>query len=199
MIKEVIHYGTSMYFFWQPSYEEVEMLTVVDMLRRAKNFHWYGIHHRSERGLPVPQRHDHRRQDSFRGQLWGSRNADPSGWYSGHSKSSRLHRSLQKLQGNLPPMARRLLLSAPLRPFLASLESGGQKVTCYPSFADKLATGDYVKQPVVTDDNVITSRGMGTCIEFAGAIIEALKEIKRLLMPWRKRLFITTFIKIFLY
>lgn len=52
----------------------------------------------------------------------------------------------------------------------------GKKATCYPSFADKLATGDYVKQPVVTDGNVITSRGMGTCIEFAGAIIEALKD-----------------------
>ena len=52
----------------------------------------------------------------------------------------------------------------------------GKKATCYPSFADKLATGDYVKQPVVTDDNVITSRGMGTCIEFAGAIIAALKD-----------------------
>ena len=47
----------------------------------------------------------------------------------------------------------------------------GKKATCYPSFADKLATGDYV-----TDGNVITSRGMGTCIEFAGAIIEALKD-----------------------
>jgi 4-methyl-5(b-hydroxyethyl)-thiazole monophosphate biosynthesis len=52
----------------------------------------------------------------------------------------------------------------------------GKKATCYPSFSDKLATGDYVKQPVVVDGHVITSRGMGTCIEFAGAIIEALKD-----------------------
>ena len=52
----------------------------------------------------------------------------------------------------------------------------GKKATCYPSFADKLETGDYVKQPVVVDGNVITSRGMGTCIDFAGAIIEALKD-----------------------
>lgn len=52
----------------------------------------------------------------------------------------------------------------------------GKKATCYPSFADKLATGNYIKQPVVVDGNVITSRGMGTCIEFAAAIIEALKD-----------------------
>lgn len=53
---------------------------------------------------------------------------------------------------------------------------GGRKATCYPDMAEKLTGADYVKQPVVVDNNIITSRGMGTCIEFAGAIITKLKD-----------------------
>ena len=52
----------------------------------------------------------------------------------------------------------------------------GHKATCYPSMIDELVDTEYVKQPVVVDDNIITSRGMGTCIEFAGAIIAKLKD-----------------------
>ena len=48
----------------------------------------------------------------------------------------------------------------------------GRKATCYPSFADKLKDASYVKQPVVVDDIFITSRGAGTTIEFAAAIVE---------------------------
>lgn len=48
----------------------------------------------------------------------------------------------------------------------------GKKATCYPSFAQKLTNAVYVKQPVVVDDIFITSRGAGTTIEFAAAIIE---------------------------
>lgn len=48
----------------------------------------------------------------------------------------------------------------------------GKKATCYPTFADKLTNAAYVKQPVVVDDIFITSRGAGTTIEFAAAIVE---------------------------
>lgn len=52
----------------------------------------------------------------------------------------------------------------------------GHKATCYPDMTDKLIGAEYVKQPVVVDDNIITSRGMGTCIDFAGEIITKLKD-----------------------
>ena len=52
----------------------------------------------------------------------------------------------------------------------------GRKATSYPSFADKLICGEYLEQPVVRDGHIITSRGMGTCIDFAGEIITALKD-----------------------
>jgi 4-methyl-5(b-hydroxyethyl)-thiazole monophosphate biosynthesis len=48
----------------------------------------------------------------------------------------------------------------------------GKKATCYPGYEDKLIGASYVEQPVVCDGNIITSRGLGTAIEFSLAIIE---------------------------
>lgn len=48
----------------------------------------------------------------------------------------------------------------------------GCHATCYPDFAEKLTDAVYVKQPVVVDGIFTTSRGAGTTIEFAAAIIE---------------------------
>jgi len=48
----------------------------------------------------------------------------------------------------------------------------GCHATCFPDFADKLTDAAYVKQPVVVDGIFTTSRGAGTTIEFAAAIIE---------------------------
>ena len=50
------------------------------------------------------------------------------------------------------------------------------KATCYPGHETKLNCAEFVKEPVVVDGQFITSRGMGTCIEFASAIITRLKD-----------------------
>ena len=52
----------------------------------------------------------------------------------------------------------------------------GRKATCYPSMTEELTGAEYVKKPVVIDGKIITSRGMGTCIDFAGEIITKLKD-----------------------
>lgn len=52
-----------------------------------------------------------------------------------------------------------------------------KKATCYPA-ADleaQLTGAEHLPVPVVTDGKVITSRGMGTAIEFAAVLIEKLK------------------------
>lgn len=60
----------------------------------------------------------------------------------------------------------------------------GKKACCYPGFEEKLLGATIQYEPVVVDGNVITSRGMGTAIDFALKIIEILvseevaKEIK---------------------
>lgn len=52
----------------------------------------------------------------------------------------------------------------------------GKKATCYPGFEDKLVDALLSTDPVVKDQNVITSRGLGTAIPFALKIIELLKD-----------------------
>lgn len=47
----------------------------------------------------------------------------------------------------------------------------GRNATCHPGFEDKLLGANVKFEPVVCDDNVITSRGMGTAIPFALEIV----------------------------
>ncbi|GFS13213.1 protein DJ-1 [Elysia marginata] len=59
---------------------------------------------------------------------------------------------------------------------LAHQVAKGKKVTSHPSVADKLK-GDYkyLEDRVVVDEKIITSRGPGTCFEFALAIVEQIQ------------------------
>jgi len=52
----------------------------------------------------------------------------------------------------------------------------GKKITSYPSMEDKLKDAyKYSEDRVVVDGKLITSRGPGTCIEFALAIVQELQ------------------------
>ena len=50
----------------------------------------------------------------------------------------------------------------------------GKKACCYPGFETMLTGAEVVFEECVREENVITSRGAGTAIEFAYVIIEAL-------------------------
>lgn len=52
----------------------------------------------------------------------------------------------------------------------------GKRAACHPGFEDKLTGALCLEEAVVTDGNIITSRGMGTAIDFALAIVEYLKD-----------------------
>lgn len=54
----------------------------------------------------------------------------------------------------------------------------GKKATSYPGFEEKLLGADVCTDTVAVDGNVITSRGMGTAIDFALAIIRYLLDDK---------------------
>ena len=50
----------------------------------------------------------------------------------------------------------------------------GRKATCYPGFEDKLTGAHFVDEMAVVDGNIVTSRGLGTSMEFGFALIEQL-------------------------
>lgn len=52
----------------------------------------------------------------------------------------------------------------------------GKRAICYPTFEDKLDGAVLVKAPVVQDGNIITSRGMGTAIDFGLKLVEVLSD-----------------------
>ena len=54
----------------------------------------------------------------------------------------------------------------------------GKKATCYPSMEDGLIGATVLTDPVAVDGNIITSRGVGTAIDFSLAIIKQLLDQK---------------------
>lgn len=51
---------------------------------------------------------------------------------------------------------------------------GARRATAYPGFERLLPAGSFVDERVVRDSNLLTSRGPGTALEFALALVEAL-------------------------
>lgn len=52
----------------------------------------------------------------------------------------------------------------------------GRDAACHPGFEEKLTGANVKELPVVTDKNIITSRGMGTAIPFALEIVRYLSD-----------------------
>lgn len=162
--------------FLAPGYEEVEMLTVVDMVRRAEiTIDMVSV----TDSLEVTSSHNvtikadklFDQADFDKAQMLILPGGVPG------TPNLRAHEPLCQKLIRFNQAGKRLAAVCAAPTVLASLRIlEGKKVTCYPSFSQELETGEYVKQPVVVDGNIITSRGMGTCIDFAGAIIEALKD-----------------------
>ena len=50
----------------------------------------------------------------------------------------------------------------------------GKKATCYPGMEDQLTGADVYVEPVITDGNITTSRGMGTAIDFSLELLSLL-------------------------
>ena len=51
----------------------------------------------------------------------------------------------------------------------------GKKAIAYPGFEEQLSGAEVIYEPVVIDGNIITGRGMGCAVEFGLAIVEYLK------------------------
>lgn len=152
-------------------YEEVEALTVVDLLRRAKlgcdivaveESGWVTGSHgiRVEADKPLSQL-DIGEYDGLilPGGLRGVSNL---------AADSRVLALLRAFAG-----AGKLTAAICAGPTVLAKAGllAGKKATCYPGMEDQLAGAIPCADPVVKDGNILTSRGVGTAIPFALALV----------------------------
>jgi 4-methyl-5(b-hydroxyethyl)-thiazole monophosphate biosynthesis len=66
------------------------------------------------------------------------------------------------------------ICAAPIILYSAKIISKDTKITCNPLVANQLEGFDILESPVVLHENIITSQGAGTAIEFSLKIVELL-------------------------
>lgn len=160
--------------FLADGFEEIEGLTVVDILRRAKvevktvsigeTKRVTGSHGISVEADELLSQCEVEKMDMLvlPGGMPGTKNL----------------RACQKLAGFLTQAHREgkgiaAICAAPsVLGGLGILE--GRKAVCYPGFEDQLEGADVLYDPVVTDGHITTSRGMGTAIPFALELVSRL-------------------------
>ena len=155
-------------------FEEIEALTVVDLLRRAKVYvdtvsitDDYTV--RGAHGIPV-QTEDLITEIDFKesdmivlpGGMPGTTNL---------KEDENVRKAVQEAYDDGRYVA--AICAAPT--ILADMGLlKGKKATCYPGFEDKLTEAELCTDRVVRDGNITTSRGLGTAIPFALELISQL-------------------------
>ena len=163
------------YVFLADGFEEIEGLTVVDILRRGEvetvtvsvtgNRLVQGSH-----GIPETADCLFEDQDLGDGTVYVLPGGMPGTLHLGE------HRELAGLLAEAKAKGAWLaaICAAPsVLGGLGLLE--GETAACYPGFEEKLAGARVTFHPVEVSGHVITSRGMGTAIPFALKILEQLK------------------------
>lgn len=166
------------YVFLAEGFEEVEGLTVVDILRRAgietemvsigeslnvKGSH--GITVTADRLFELPSLRD--------GEMYVLPGGMPG------TRHLAAHEGLSVLLKQMNAAEKKLAAICAAPSVLGGLGLlKGQKAACYPGFEEKLVGAEVVRTPVVISGNVTTSRGMGTAIAFALALTAQLKDEK---------------------
>ena len=164
--------------FFADGLEEIEGLTVVDLLRRAGiNIHIVsisdslkvmGAHHIEITADTTFENEDFSDTEMYilPGGMPGTTNL-----------------------GRCVPLCKQLTKAASVGKYIAAICAApsvlggigllkGKNATCYPGFENKLIGANCLTDNVVVDGQYITSRGMGTAIEFAGQLVALLKDQK---------------------
>lgn len=162
------------YIFLADGFEEIEALTVVDLLRRAA----IDITMVSVTGkLEVKGTHQITVLADLLFEEANFNDADLLVLPGGIAGTAHLmeHEGLDSLLRDFNKMKKTIaaICAAPsvlgVKGFLA-----GKRATCYPGYESKLIDSIVTDQDVVEDGNIITSKGLGTAIDFALAIIKKL-------------------------
>ncbi len=163
----------SVYVFLADGFEEIEALTVVDLLRRAKvnvttvsiteNILVHGAH-----GIDVMA------DILFRDNLSESDMLVLPGGGPG-TRSLLAHEGLKDLLKDYEKKGRYLaaICAAPSVLGMHGILKG-KRAICYPGFEDKLLDAIVINNKVIVDGKIITSKGPGTSIEFSLELIKIL-------------------------
>lgn len=165
---------TKAYIFLAEGFEEIEALTVADLLRRA------GIEAPTvsiQDGKMVKGAHGIQVEADFLFSEIKGTMADALVLPGGMPGTTNLlaYEPLMEMVLGLYSAGAYIAAICAAPSILAELGLlDGKKATSYPGFEEKLTMADYRYDSVVADGQIITSRGLGTAIDFALKIIESL-------------------------
>jgi len=171
----VVFIMSKVYIFLADGFEEIEGLTVVDMLRRADiDIEMVSISDRLDvvGGHQIIVKADMLFEDA------DFSDADMLVLPGGKVGTDNLtaHEGLDSLLKDFNAKGK-LLAAICAAPSVLGKKGllKGRKAICYPGFEDYLLGASITNEAVVSDGNIITSKGMGTAIDFSLEIIKRLK------------------------
>ncbi|MDO4519698.1 MAG: DJ-1/PfpI family protein [Eubacteriales bacterium] len=169
------------YVFLADGFEEIEGLTVVDLLRRA------GVEVQTVSIKDTKEIQGSHGITLFADSVFAECNFDDAellvlpGGMPG-TKNLGAFEPLCELLKKFDAAGRKIAAICAAPSVFASLGIlKGRKATSYPSFMEMIAENgaDAVEESVVVDGHVITSRGMGTAIDFSLTLIEQLIDTEK--------------------
>jgi len=166
---------SKVYIFLADGFEEIEGLTVVDLLRRADiDITMVSISGRPE----IVGSHNIIVKSDMLFEDADFSDADMLVLPGGKVGTDNLaaHEGLDRLLKDFASKGK-LLAAICAAPSILGKKGllKGKKAICYPGFEEYLTGAVVTDDAVVTDGNIITSKGLGTAIDFALAIIKKLK------------------------
>ena len=164
----------NVYVFTADGFEEIEGLTVVDLMRRAgaqvqmvsiSN----GLAVKGSHGIEIKADTFFEDVDFGQADLLVLPGGMPGTLHLGE------HQGLTKLLTETAAQGKRVAAICAAPSVLGGLGLlKGKRAVCYPGFEDKLTGAQVGAEEVVTDGNITTSRGLGTAIPFALELISLL-------------------------
>lgn len=163
-----------------PGFEEIEAVTIIDVLRRGEvEVTTLAVGGEGSSGLEVRGSHaltllaDRALEGAAAGESWDM--VILPGGMPG-SRSLRDSPDVQALLRRQNERGGKLgaICAAPMALGAAGVLRG-RRATSYPGFEKELTGATCVTEPVVRDGNVVTSRGVGTALQFALEIVRDLK------------------------
>ncbi len=157
-------------------FEEIEAITIVDVLRRAKiDAKTVSI----ENGKSVRGAHDIIVQADFLFKEVNYENCEMIVLPGGMPGTSNLgkHQGLATQLKGFAKEGKWLAAICAAPSILGNLGLlKGVHATSFPGYKEQMPGADYTEERVVIDGNIITSRGPGTAIEFSLTLVELLKD-----------------------